>query len=179
MNSLSEYLREWQPFFSTVATASATLTGLLFVSLSLNRNLLVGPEGERQLRLARHTFGDFLYVLTIGIVFLVPRQQPIGFAVALIVLGVARGVGLLRLVREVVGKTAGTPAGQQVVREFALPLIAVVGLLVVAGSTLLGSGAGMYLLVFVVSALLASASWTAWLLLVQGDPTSEDRTPPK
>jgi hypothetical protein len=32
----------------------------------------------------------------------------------------------------------------------------------------------MYLLVAVVSALLASASWTAWLLLVQGDPTGED-----
>jgi hypothetical protein len=172
MNAFSEYLREWQTFFATVATASATLTGLLFVSLSLNRARLRGVDGLRHMQMAKRTFGDFLYVLMIALVFLVPRQVPGGFALALVVLGLARGAGLLRQVAELRGGAARSPAIAEVLRAFGLPLIAVVGLLLVAVSALLGSGAGLYGLVAVVAALLATASWNAWLLLVQDDDVS-------
>ena len=36
--SFVQRIQEWQPFYSTLATASATLTGLLFVAMSLNAN---------------------------------------------------------------------------------------------------------------------------------------------
>jgi hypothetical protein len=47
-------------FYSTVAAASATLSGLLFVSLSLNRNRLKGEKAQSVMDLARRTFGNFL-----------------------------------------------------------------------------------------------------------------------
>ena len=86
MEEFFEALRDWQIFFSTVALASATLVGLLFVSLSVYRGrdeALPSPL----LRRAQGSFGDFLYVLMIGLVFLVPHQAPFGLAAALIVLG--------------------------------------------------------------------------------------------
>jgi len=49
-------LQSWQFFFTAVATASATLTGLLFVSLSLNRERLRGEKAHLTLSIARNYF---------------------------------------------------------------------------------------------------------------------------
>jgi hypothetical protein len=40
MDSFSLRLQEWQPFYATAGTACATLTGLLFASLSLDVDTL-------------------------------------------------------------------------------------------------------------------------------------------
>ena len=90
MNDFLSSLQSWQIFYVTVAAASATLTGLLFVSLSLNRERLKGKNARRVKSIARQTFGDFLYVLMISLVFIVPHQVPISLTVALLVLGVKR-----------------------------------------------------------------------------------------
>jgi hypothetical protein len=88
-------LQSWQFFFASVATASATLTGLLFVSLPMNRDRLRGEKVHVTLSIARNTFGSFLYVLMFALVFLVPHRVPYSLTVALIVLGVASGLGLI------------------------------------------------------------------------------------
>jgi hypothetical protein len=56
-------LKEWQLFFSTVALASVTLAGLLFVSLSLRFDRLSSDSYAGMMKLARQSFSDFLYVL--------------------------------------------------------------------------------------------------------------------
>ena len=56
-----ERVAEWQSFYAVLAGASATFAGLLFVSLSVNPALLA-KENEAALRLARHTFGCFIYL---------------------------------------------------------------------------------------------------------------------
>jgi hypothetical protein len=67
----------------------------------------------------------------IGLVFLVPHQVPIGLAVALLVLGLARGVGLVRRVIRTANDRSQEIKAEQTLREVALPAIASVGLLVV------------------------------------------------
>jgi hypothetical protein len=52
-------LQSWQILYATVAAASAALTGLLFVSLSLNRERLKGKRANKTKAMARQTFGDF------------------------------------------------------------------------------------------------------------------------
>jgi hypothetical protein len=59
MNAFTDQLAEWQVFYSTVALASVTLAGLLFVSLSINREAVRGGGQGLSLRLARESFGDF------------------------------------------------------------------------------------------------------------------------
>jgi hypothetical protein len=150
-----------------VAAASATLTGLLFVSLSLNLEKIKSPAGGQMLRTARRSFEDFLYVLMIALVFLVPHPVPIGLAIALFVLGTARGLGLVRyIVRSRKGGPRRPPASEGV-REYALPALACLGLVIVGEEILRGDIVSIFGLVIVIAALLTTASWNAWLLLVE------------
>jgi hypothetical protein len=176
MDSFVRSLQAWQAFYSTVATAAATLTGLLFVALSLNLDILSTQHADR-MRVARRAFGDFLYVLMIALTFLVPSPVPAGLAIALFVLGAARGIGLIRLAMEIPRRKSRRHDIAQLVREFALPLVASLGLLAVALAIVFGYTDAFFALVGVIAALLATASWNAWALLVHaaqsGGITSE------
>ena len=177
MDEFAQALSNWQAFYATVATSAATLTGLLFVALSINLEKLKGTDGARRLRIARRSFGDFLYILMIGLVFLVPNQVPAGFSLALLVLAASRVIGL---VRQAIKERRGRPRAQsaiQVVREYGLPVIASLGLVAVGVAALAGRYEAFAGLVGVIAALLASASWNAWILLVQeGEQTGTETT---
>ena len=54
--SFTERIVQWQPFFITVATVAGTLVGLLFISLSINRDAVAA--NQTLLRLARRSFSD-------------------------------------------------------------------------------------------------------------------------
>ncbi len=165
MSVFKESLQSWQVFYATVAAAAATLTGLLFVSLSLNRERLRGEKAALTSAIARQTFGDFLYVLMIALVFIIPHQVPYSLAVALLALGLSRGAGL---VREAVSMLKKKPSRRgSLVKEILLPLAASLGLLVVAVFVMLGLMNAVYGLVVVIAALLISACWNAWLLLME------------
>jgi len=167
MDTFVQDLRDWQPFFSTLALASATLVGLLFVSLSLYRDRHRSPSAVTQLPAAQRSFGDFLYVLMLGLVFLVPHQVPFGLAVALLALGAARALGLLRQTLGSKGKRRARTTLADALREYAIPGVASLGLIVIAMEVWLGQTIAIYALVLVVAALLTTGSWNAWLLLVE------------
>ena len=160
MTELASTLERWQAFYATIGTSAATLTGLLFVAVSLER----GRATKAAMRHARGALADFLYVLMLALVFLVPDQTPVGLAVALVVLSLARAIALAR---SVLRPTRGThDTREDRVREIALPAIAVVGLLLVAVAMLTGSLIALFWLVGVLAALLVRATWTSWLFLV-------------
>jgi ABC-type dipeptide/oligopeptide/nickel transport system permease component len=167
MNSFFQDLKEWQAFFSTVALASATLVGLLFVSLSLHREKGSSSGLSARISTAQRSFGDFLYVLMLGLVFLVPHQAPVGLAVALFVLGLARAVGLIRQATKRSHRRNRASSFAGLVREYALPSFASLGLLVVAVEVLRGDTIAIYGLVLVIAALLSTGSWNAWILLIE------------
>jgi hypothetical protein len=166
MNTFNETLKNWQVFYSTASAVSATLTGLLFVALSINIKRFKKPKNSYLLQIARRTFGDYLYVLMIGLVFLVPDQIPAGFSLALLVLAVSRGIGLIHLAIDTHHSARKSDANTHIIREFALPAVACLGLIIVAASVMAGYNNAPVLLVIVVAALLASASWSAWVLLI-------------
>jgi hypothetical protein len=165
MRSFLDGLESWQLFYATVGAASAALTGLLFVSLSLNRERLRGKKAEMTKRIARRTFGDFLYVLMISFVFIVPHQVPYSLGIALLVLGLSRGMGLLREgFRNHQKKSAKK---RNILQEILLPLTASLGLLLVAVFVVFEKMNALYGLVIVIAALLVSACWNAWMLLME------------
>src|SRR5690242_11083074 len=64
---------EWHDFYAAVAGVSATLVGLLFVSLAINP-LVMGDRRPAGLRTwAGQTFHNFLVVLTVSLVALIPQ----------------------------------------------------------------------------------------------------------
>ena len=167
MDSFFQDPRDWQPFFSTVALASATLVGLLFVSLSLYRDRDKTASAAGRFSTAQRSIGHLLYVLMIGLVFLVPQQVPFGLAGALIVLGAARGVGLIRQAVRSLPSSPGRGKLGDTLREYAIPAFASLGLLVVGVEVSRGETLAIYGLVLVVAALLSTGSWNAWLLRVK------------
>lgn len=158
-------IQSWQVFYATVAAASATLTGLLFVSLSLNRERLKGSNAPQVMHMARQTFGDFLYVLMIALVFLVPHELPISLSVALLVLGLSRGVAFFR--EAAISLKNRSMSLVILVKVIGLPFAASLGLIVVAIAINFGETDAIYALVIVIAALLTSACWNAWLLLME------------
>jgi hypothetical protein len=167
MDTFPQQLRDWQFFYSTVAAASATLTGLLFVSLSIHLEKIKSRAGALMLRTAQRSFEDFLYVLMIALVFLVPHPVPIGLAIALFVLAGARLLGLVRQAIRAARDPRRHLAKAEALREYALPSLACLGLIAVGVEVLRGDIEAIFGLVLVIAALLTTANWNAWLLLVQ------------
>jgi hypothetical protein len=168
MDLFQHSLQTWQVFFTSVATASATLTGLLFVSLSFNHEKLKGEHARLALAIARNTFGDFLFVLMIALVFLVPHTIPLSLTIALLVLGLASGSGLV--IREVRSHHQASKKRLEpwlVLRRIGLPSIASIGLILVAIEIAMGNYSAIFGLVVVIAALLVTACWNAWLLLLE------------
>jgi uncharacterized membrane protein len=68
-------MQAWFDFYAVIGAAAATLTGLLFVAMSMNAAaaLSKGPEGSR--RLAEQAFENYLAVLMVSLLALFPDMS--------------------------------------------------------------------------------------------------------
>jgi hypothetical protein len=172
METFSQQLGAWQPFFTTLAMLCATLAGLLFVALSLHAASLRGDSRANLRRLAQLSFGDFVQVLFIGTFFIVPLVKPEFFGIVTVMI-VAVGM------RELVGRflEAWRDRAHAEHRSY---IIRRMGLSLLGRLMLLSGGVGLLLwhdtrpdllqdLMFVFSGsvvLLIAALRNAWFLLI-------------
>jgi hypothetical protein len=72
-------MQAWFNFYAVIGAAAATLTGLLFVALSMNAVVALsrGPEGSR--RLAEQAFENYLAVLMVALLALYPDVSLVAF----------------------------------------------------------------------------------------------------
>jgi hypothetical protein len=86
--SFAEQFGAWHDFYASVAGLSATLVGLLFVGLGLNPRIMAanGPSGMRVL--AAQTFHNFLVLLVISLIALIPDDTARTLAITLLIVGV-------------------------------------------------------------------------------------------
>ena len=166
--TFSQMLQDWSNFFSALAQVSGGLVGLVFVALTVNAKAL-GAKGDPLLgALARQTFGDFVSLLLISLVMLVPTTGGLNTGVTLfafVALDMVRlGFNLLRLRRNL-----GAQAGRgEIWQRFALSGTAH-GLLAAAGVLLFDGDVrpqttGALLFGGIIMMLL-SACRSAWLLV--------------
>jgi hypothetical protein len=166
MDTFAAQVQTWQLFYATLAGASATLTGLLFVSLSLNIDLLNQPQNAHLLRRAGQAFASFLYILTIALTFLVPEQTPDGLGIVMLILG---GFGFYRLGRriyKVLQESRSQALTSQFFNEYWLLALAYLGLVVIAIGLLWADADLLHWLISVWMVLLVSACRDSWALLV-------------
>jgi hypothetical protein len=98
----SQQILEWQIFFVTVAGASATLMGLIFLSLSLKLDVLRQMKDKKIRQVAWQTFANFFFLIMFALVFLVPQQTLLGLALPLLIIcAVAIGITVSQALREV------------------------------------------------------------------------------
>jgi hypothetical protein len=156
-------MNNWQVAYSAIAEVAATLSGLLFVSLSIKINSAPGNEREEMLSIARRSFMDFLAVLSLALFFLVPTISLQSVGLVAIVLGIARATWH---VNHWIKYRSG-PAATLHTNEFLKSIFATTFLLVAGVGSLLAWVHAPRLIYAAAIVLLFGACKNAWLLLVR------------
>ena len=158
-------LTEWHNFFAAVAGVAATLVGLLFVALALNPKVMAdaSPAGLRTW--AGQTFHDFLTVLIVALVVLIPDSNAIGLGLPVLLLGLWGVARVAMDVRRVRGDPAPEWHGRSVLGRFASSLAGYAIAVWVGIQVLLGDADAVGWLVSTVFFLMVSASSNCWDLL--------------
>ena len=173
MNGFGQLVQEWQVFYATIATSAATLVGLLFVAMSLNLGTFAGHENIGLKKLAGQTLTNYLFIIVFALIFLIPRQGPIGLGVPLICNGLG---GLTRTVFHLRPLFSNIPQGISRKDTFVRAAMTVVGflvLIIVSFLVMVRANAGsLYWLVAPMILLLISASLNTWSLLIRAHEAS-------
>ncbi|HTP00205.1 MAG TPA: hypothetical protein VMJ64_02445 [Anaerolineales bacterium] len=167
MDPFTEAVESWHDFYLMTGTAAATLIGLLFVSLSLNVEVITRKENADLRVLATQSFGNFISALMFAVLFLIPSQVPLGLGLPLLGIG---GYGLYNTLRRWLGTRRQEPhvwaLRGSLAHRFHIPAACFLALIVVAVFVLLGRTGSLYWLVPVMILLLLGASINAWDLLM-------------
>ncbi|MFN8124913.1 MAG: hypothetical protein U0R64_00155 [Candidatus Nanopelagicales bacterium] len=162
MDPFDRALDEWQPVFVLIGGMAATLTGLLFVAVSLGVRTIMSDDHPQLRSSAIRTFNQFLLIMEVSIVALIPRQTPLTLGASIAVLALL-AVGItVWTSRDVL--TKGVDHG----RRSAVTANVMSGLMVLVGIMIAVVGANaMFVLLSLVIAILISSVFEAWYLLVQ------------
>ncbi len=158
----------WHDFYLLAGTAAATLMGLLFVSLSIHLEKVVGEGGSHLEAISREAFGSFIIVLALALVILSPVRNPRPLGVSLILLGGMRGVLTAIRMRQFLRGRISAGQRRTVLLRFAFPLAASVALM--GGGLLLRRDDpedGLSLVMLATMLLIADATRTSYQLLVR------------
>jgi hypothetical protein len=155
---------DWQGFAEMTGGASAALTGLLFVAVSLNASRIAGHLGLRAS--AAQTLVLFLAPLMMAAAVLTPAQPDQVLGGELIVIGLVASWALLSIGR----MKRGLPEDDMLlIRTFnrRVPNILLMLLFVAGGITLAdGTGAGLYVLLPASFVAFISGVLNAWYFLL-------------
>jgi hypothetical protein len=160
-------MAKWATFASIAGAASAGLTGLLFVAVSIRIDVIARSAALRNR--AAQTLSLFVTVLFIAILLAIPGQADGTLGGELIALAILVGAGLLLLDRRARLGTQAT-AAEAVARtlDAVAPNAVTAALLLIAGLlTVSGVHAGLDVLVLPVITALAGGIASAWLLLTK------------
>jgi hypothetical protein len=155
---------DWQDFAEMTGGASAALTGLLFVAVSLNADRIAGHQGLRAS--AAQTLVLFLTPLVIAAAVLMPDQPDPVLGGELIAIGLVASWALLAIGRMKRGLDADALRLSNVFNRRG-PNILVMLLFVASGITLAsGPAAGLYLLMPAAIVAFISGVLNAWYFLL-------------
>jgi hypothetical protein len=162
-------LEKWGTFAAVAGAAAASLTGLLFVAVSI-RTGVVAKSQELRNRAAQ-SLALFVTVLFIAILLAIPDQSYRVLGVELVALAAITRVGLLILDRRArvdpTPRDASAHAIASIIDAIAPYAITSILLLVAGLLLVFGAHAGLDVLVLPVLGALAGGVTSAWLLLTK------------
>jgi hypothetical protein len=156
-------MNNWQVAFGTIGEVAATLTGLLFVSLSIKLNTASGEERHWMLFIAKRSFLDILAALVIALLFLMPNILLHTIGWGLVWLSIVRTIWHLNHWRKYRSATTRAFHLMEYLASVGLTL-----LLTSAGATTLASSPIAPQLIYAGAiGLLFGSCQSAWRLLVR------------
>jgi hypothetical protein len=158
----------WHDFYLTAGAAAAALIGLLFVGISINLDEFTTDAGTGIRVLGEQAFANFVFVLVISLMVLIPDQDQTSLTLQLAIVGV---LGTFRVLRRGIklGRRSADRFGgwRYVIRRLGLATLASVGVIGVAGLIQRNPISAFYWLVGVILIYLTSAADSAWDLLIE------------
>jgi hypothetical protein len=169
----SQVVERWHDFYFALAGIAATLVGLLFVVVSLKRDVLRIPRFADLTNLVELTFNNFLALTLFALLFLAPGQTRQGISIPVIVISLAMLVSNFREIRDA-NRHAEHPIrqilmpGRVVIPQISALSILAYGLWILASLLILsGQTDPLNWLAVPAFLLLGSATQTAWSFLIQ------------
>ena len=157
-------MESWDTFAEICGGSAATLTGLLFVAVSIKIASIARSQELRNR--AAQTLSLFGMVLIISVLIAIPGQAYRTLGVEVVVLAVIAGTGLAVLDRRAKGDRSNQAIAP--VLELVTPTTITSLLLLAAGTVLvLGVHAGLYVLVGPIFVALVGGVTSAWLFLTK------------
>jgi hypothetical protein len=160
-------MQAWQNFYEMLGGAGATLLGLLFVSVSMNADIILGSTHMQSRRLAEQAFQNYLAVLVVGLLVCLPGngRDSLGYTL-LSISAMWAGWAAFRLVstlrHPIIGDTR-----RNVMRRY-LATLAGLGMIAYAALDLVtGKGDQMTYIAVGAMLLLISATIASWELLTK------------
>jgi modulator of FtsH protease len=154
----------WANFFAAEVGASAALTGLLVVAISINlaRILAIAQLPGRAAEGLIILVGAFV----LSSVALIPDQSAAAFATEVLISGLVMVLAPLSIQLRSWKATEGVSRARQVIR-LVVNMIAGVPVIVAGVLLMSGAGEGFYWMAAGILIALVSAVWNAWVLLVE------------
>lgn len=154
----------WDSFFAAQVGASAALTGLLFVGISINMSKIIAvpslpPRAMKSLAL-------LVTVLILSSVQLIPGESDLDLGIVLFVVAISATYVVFRL-SATVFRLSPTEYRQVALYEFVLVAVVAVLLLAAAGTAFVGGSMSSYLLVAGMLLAILIAILDSWVLLVE------------
>ena len=160
-------MNEWHEFYNVVAGVAATLLGLLFVSVSLNAEVILGSGNKHSRRLAEQAFQNYLGVLVISLLILIPGISEKDFGISLFWLSLAWVTWVLVRAFQSAAAHAGGLSRLVLLRRFVAP-VAAFGILAYSGFEMWSGHGNVHgSMAAGVIMLLLSATIVAWDLLIK------------
>ena len=161
-------MQNWAEFYATIATAAATLLGLLFVAISINaESLSAGHQDSR--RLAEQGFQNYFAVLLVTLIALLPGMSLPTLGLVAISVTIVGGIWVLirfwqslRDARQLKGRVSS-------VRRHAVSVLGF-GMLIYSAFRMRSGDPGgdaPYIFASALIVLVASATVSSWELLLR------------
>jgi hypothetical protein len=170
--TITEITKQWQMFYAMLGGATATLMGLLFVSLALHSNSIHEEENSHFKRLARLTFSNYLMLLMLSLQMLVPIASKIQLVIPV------AGVALIGLFWTIMLRNKdldkSDPNTSFLVRSYRMALISYLLLVFLAFTFIISAELALYIMLSPVLMLVISSVRNSWGLMMMIRTKADD-----
>lgn len=159
-------MQAWEQFYEMLGGVAATLLGLLFVSVSINAETILGPAHTHSRHLAEQAFQNYLMVLIISLMIVIPTIEPATLGQTLLWMSGIWGLwAISRAARSIMNSEA--LGWIRLARRYTVTLVGFATLIYAGIQLAKGAATKPDIVAVGVMILLISATVVSWELLIK------------
>jgi hypothetical protein len=155
-------LAAWHDLFVMNGGAAATLAGLLFVAVSLNHEHVIERKGLPEL--AAVSIMLLVGLVVLSVVVLMPVSSHVTLGVLVVILGATLATAVFVIL---IPSLKDLERVSWRVQRVALSLLSTLPVITAGASLMAEAGGGLYWLAVEIVAALVTATYNAWVLLIE------------